>query len=76
VARRAPPPAGGDIAISLPVYAAETDRRAREEPEASTTHFFRSLGRALPKGDGGKISHEQVFTSMRLFADRVIPRLT
>jgi hypothetical protein len=25
---------------------------------------------------GGKIPHEQVLTSMRLFAERVIPRLT
>ena len=134
--RAANHPGRGDIAISLPVYVAETDRRAREEPEASTMHFFRAISRALQMTDGapaqtaeardgraqrlgtisyddvlaeqaiygspeavadrllalreeigfsslsawmnagGQIPHERVLNSMRLFADRVIPRLT
>src|SRR5437016_3148901 len=43
-------PGRGDIAISLPVYLAETTRRARDEPEASTMRFFRTLSRALRTG--------------------------
>lgn len=125
----------GPIGLSMPVYVAETDRRAREEPEASTMHFFRSISQALKKSDGvtmqtdearearagrlgeityddvlreqavfgspeavterllelrgtlgfsslsawmnpgGQIPHERVLTSMRLFAERVAPRL-
>jgi alkanesulfonate monooxygenase SsuD/methylene tetrahydromethanopterin reductase-like flavin-dependent oxidoreductase (luciferase family) len=42
----------GDIAINLPVYVAETERRAREEPEASTMSFFRTLSRALQTAEG------------------------
>jgi alkanesulfonate monooxygenase SsuD/methylene tetrahydromethanopterin reductase-like flavin-dependent oxidoreductase (luciferase family) len=111
------------------VYVAETARRAREEPEASTMHFFRMVGEALARGgtqreDTGKqlrqqsydeileelvvygtpeavterllelrealghsalsvwmnvgshVPHERVLASMRLFAERVIPRLS
>lgn len=119
----------GDIAISMPVYVASTDRQAREEAEASTMHFFRAISQALRKGGearqgvvaerlaeisyadvlreqaiygspetvadrllalrealgfsslsawmncGGHIPHARVLTSMRLFAERVIPRL-
>jgi alkanesulfonate monooxygenase SsuD/methylene tetrahydromethanopterin reductase-like flavin-dependent oxidoreductase (luciferase family) len=124
----------GDISVSMPVYVAETDRQAREEAEASTLHFFRSIGRALAQADaaawtnearegraqrlgtltyedilrehaifgspeavtdrllalredigfssfsgwmnpGGHIPDERVTRSMRLFAERVIPRV-
>ncbi len=120
-------PGRGDIGLSLPVYVAETDRRAQEEVEASTMHFFRTISLALRKSDtreavaerlgqisyadvlreqviygspeavadrlralredlsfsslsawmncGGQIPSERVLTSMRLFAERVIPRL-
>jgi alkanesulfonate monooxygenase SsuD/methylene tetrahydromethanopterin reductase-like flavin-dependent oxidoreductase (luciferase family) len=128
-------PARGDIGLSMPVYVAETERQAREEPEASTMHFFRAISQALKKSDGstvqtdeartaraerlaqltyadvlreqavygtpeavvdrllelraelgfsslsawmnpgGQIPHERVLTSMRLFTERVIPRL-
>ncbi len=121
--------------MSIPVYVAETATKAREEPEASTMHFFRAISQALRKSDGagastaearagraerlaeisyddvlreqavygtpeavadrllelreqlgfssvsawmnagGQIPHERVINSMRLFADRVIPRL-
>lgn len=117
----------GDIGLSLPVYVAETDQRARAEAETSTMHFFRAISQALKKSEtqkataerlekisyadvlreqviygspdavadrllalredlhlsslsawmncGGQIPHERVLASMRLFAERVIPRL-
>src|SRR4030095_2082766 len=42
----------GDVGMSVPLYVAETARQAREEPEASTMHFFRSISKALKKADG------------------------
>src|SRR5204863_501464 len=42
----------GDIGLSIPVYVAPTERQAREEPEASTMHFFRAISEALKKSDG------------------------
>jgi len=118
----------GDVALSMPVYVAATDRQAREEAEASTMHFFRTISEALKKSEtrrataerlgeisyedvlreqaiygspesvadrllalreelrfsslsawmncGSQIPHERVLTSMRLFAERVAPRLT
>jgi alkanesulfonate monooxygenase SsuD/methylene tetrahydromethanopterin reductase-like flavin-dependent oxidoreductase (luciferase family) len=51
-------PGRGDISISLPVYVAETDRQAREEAEASTMHFFRSIGQALGKADAATWTNE------------------
>jgi alkanesulfonate monooxygenase SsuD/methylene tetrahydromethanopterin reductase-like flavin-dependent oxidoreductase (luciferase family) len=127
-------PGRGDIALSMPVYVAETARRARDEPEASTMHFYRAISEALKQTGGavaadesrlaraarlgeltyddvlreqavygtpeavadrilalreelgfssfsawmnvgGQIPNERVLTSMRLFAERVIPRL-
>jgi alkanesulfonate monooxygenase SsuD/methylene tetrahydromethanopterin reductase-like flavin-dependent oxidoreductase (luciferase family) len=114
----------------VPVYVAETARQARDEPEASAMHFYRSIGQALAKSttttmrtetgnrlidisydevlrdfavygtpeavadrllelrealgysrlsvwmnSGGQVPHERVLTSMRLFAERVMPRL-
>src|SRR4029434_8097128 len=38
--------------MSVPLYVAETPRQAREEAEASTMHFFRSISKALKKSDG------------------------
>ena len=117
----------GEVALIVPVYVADTARRAREEPEASTMHFFRTIAEALAKGGtgreeaarlgrmsydailgelavygtpeavterllelrealghtvlsvwmnvGGHIPHERMLASMRLFAERVVPRL-
>ncbi len=117
----------GDVALSMPVYVAPTERQAREEAEASTMHFFRTISEALKKSEtrrataerlgeisyedvlreqaiygspeavadrllalreelrfsslsawmncGSQIPHERVLTSMRLFAERVAPRL-
>jgi len=125
--RAAGHPGRGDVALLVPVYVAETARQAREEPEASTRHWFRSIAEALMQSPtrraeaerlaaatyedilaeqvvygtpeavaerlgalraelgfstlsvwmnvGGLIPHERVLGSMRLFAERVAPRL-
>jgi alkanesulfonate monooxygenase SsuD/methylene tetrahydromethanopterin reductase-like flavin-dependent oxidoreductase (luciferase family) len=125
--RAAGHPGRGDVALLVPVYVADTARRAREEPEASTMHWFRSIGEALKRSPtqrpeaerfatisydevlaelavygspeavaerlcalredlgfsslsawmnvGAQIPHARVLTSMRLFAERVMPRL-
>ena len=119
----------GDVALLVPVYVAETARQARDEPEASTMHWFRSIAEALKRSStaqartqaerlavvsydeilgeqvvygtpdavvdrlrmlreelgftslsawmnvGGQIPHARVLSSMRLFAERVAPRL-
>ncbi len=117
----------GHVALLVPVYVAETARQAREAPEASTLHWFRSIAEALWRSPtrraeaerlralsydeilaeqvvygtpeavaerlralreelgfsslsvwmnvGAQIPHERVLTSMRLFAERVAPRL-
>jgi alkanesulfonate monooxygenase SsuD/methylene tetrahydromethanopterin reductase-like flavin-dependent oxidoreductase (luciferase family) len=127
--REAGHPGTGEVAVIVPVYVAETARQARDEPQASTMHFFKSIADALIRGGtqreergerlarltydeimddlviygtaesvterlhelrealgpttlsvwmnvGGQIPHERILTSMRLFADRVIPRLS
>jgi alkanesulfonate monooxygenase SsuD/methylene tetrahydromethanopterin reductase-like flavin-dependent oxidoreductase (luciferase family) len=126
-------PGRGDIAATIPIYVADSPARAREEPEASTMHFFRSIAEALQRASaatqtpesraraarlatltyddvldqfavfgtpecvadrllalreefglsslaawmnpGGRMPGERVLDSMRLFADRVVPRL-
>lgn len=123
-------PGRGPVGLIVPVYVADTARRAREEPEASTMHFFRTIGQQLQESagntgrsedakrlmripydevleelavygtpeavadrllelrerlgysslsvwmnTGGQVPHERVLASMRLFADRVMPRL-
>ena len=125
--REAGHPGRGPVSLIVPVYLAEDGQRAREEAEASTMHFFRSIAEALGRGGtrreeaarlgrmtydeileelvvfgspdavtkrllelrealgysalsvwmnvGGRIPHERVLGSMRLFAERVIPRL-
>ena len=126
--REAGHPGRGEVALAVPVYVAETARRAREEPEASTMHFFRSQAESLAQGGtgreamaarlaritydeilsdlavygtpeavtdrllevrealgysilsvwmntGSQIPHERILTSMRLFVERVAPRL-
>ena len=37
----------GEIYLRVPVYVAETEQRARDEPEESIMHFFRYLGDRL-----------------------------
>ncbi len=41
-----------DVAMIVPVYVADTAARVREHAEASTMHFFRSIGLALQEGAG------------------------
>jgi alkanesulfonate monooxygenase SsuD/methylene tetrahydromethanopterin reductase-like flavin-dependent oxidoreductase (luciferase family) len=45
--RAAGHPGAGEIYLRVPVYVAETERRAREEPEESIMHFFRYIGARL-----------------------------
>jgi alkanesulfonate monooxygenase SsuD/methylene tetrahydromethanopterin reductase-like flavin-dependent oxidoreductase (luciferase family) len=125
--RAAGHPGRGDVALLVPVYVAESARQAREEPEASTRHWFRSVADALRRSParqadadrlaalsyeeilaeqvvygtpeavaerlgalradlgfsslsawmnvGAQVPHARVLTSMRLFAERVVPRL-
>ena len=125
--REAGHPGRGEVSLIVPVYLTEDGRRAREEAETSTMHFFRSIADALSRGGtrreeaarlgrmtypeileelvvygspdavterllelreflgysslsvwmnvGGRIPHERVLGSMRLFAERVIPCL-
>jgi alkanesulfonate monooxygenase SsuD/methylene tetrahydromethanopterin reductase-like flavin-dependent oxidoreductase (luciferase family) len=124
--RAAGHPGRGEVGVIVPVYVADTEARAREETEASTMHFFRSIGEALLQGPrrdvgerlrrmtyadvldefaiygtadsvtdrllalresldytmlavwmnvGGCVPHERVLRSMRLFSERVMPRL-
>jgi alkanesulfonate monooxygenase SsuD/methylene tetrahydromethanopterin reductase-like flavin-dependent oxidoreductase (luciferase family) len=125
--REAGHPGRGEVALIVPVYVADSERRAREEAESSTMHFFRTIAEALGKGGtrreeaaklgrmtyaeilqelvvygtpesvterllelrqalgystlsvwmnvGGHIPHVRMLGSMRLFAERVIPRL-
>lgn len=127
-------PGRGEVSMIVPVYVADTAARARDEAEASTMHFFRSISQALTQTSaampldearaararrlasltydevldtqviygapesvaervqslreelgvsnlslwmnvGGLIPHERILGSMRLFAERVMPRL-
>src|SRR5439155_4341603 len=49
----------GDIGLSIPLYVAPTERQAREEPEASTMHFFRAISEALKKSDGASVQTDE-----------------
>jgi alkanesulfonate monooxygenase SsuD/methylene tetrahydromethanopterin reductase-like flavin-dependent oxidoreductase (luciferase family) len=124
--REAGHPGRGQISLIVPVYLTEDGRQAREEAEASTMHFVRSIAEALSRGPraeeaarlgrmtydeileelvvygspgavtkrllelrealgysslsawmnvGGRIPHERVLGSMRLFSEHVIPCL-
>jgi alkanesulfonate monooxygenase SsuD/methylene tetrahydromethanopterin reductase-like flavin-dependent oxidoreductase (luciferase family) len=125
--REAGHPGRGAVSLIVPVYLNEDGACARQEAEASTMHFFRSIAEALGRGGtrreeaarlgrmsydeileelvvygspdavttrllelrealgysslsvwmnvGGRIPHERVLGSMRLFAERVMPRL-
>src|SRR5438034_4245284 len=48
--REAGHPGRGRISLIVPVYLTEDGRQAREEAEASTMHFFRSIAEALSRG--------------------------
>jgi alkanesulfonate monooxygenase SsuD/methylene tetrahydromethanopterin reductase-like flavin-dependent oxidoreductase (luciferase family) len=40
----------GEVGVIVPVYVADTERKAREDTEASAMHFYRSVGDALLAG--------------------------
>jgi alkanesulfonate monooxygenase SsuD/methylene tetrahydromethanopterin reductase-like flavin-dependent oxidoreductase (luciferase family) len=40
----------GQVTLIVPVYVADTEARARAEPEASTMHFFRTIADQLARG--------------------------
>jgi alkanesulfonate monooxygenase SsuD/methylene tetrahydromethanopterin reductase-like flavin-dependent oxidoreductase (luciferase family) len=42
--RAAGHPGSGEVYLRVPVYVAETERQARDEPEASIMNFFRYIG--------------------------------
>src|SRR5262249_1204326 len=82
--RAAGHPGRGEVAATLPVYVAETERLAREETEASAMHFFRSVGEALRNGPrhatGQRLRHltyGEVLTDFTVYgtAERVADRI-
>jgi alkanesulfonate monooxygenase SsuD/methylene tetrahydromethanopterin reductase-like flavin-dependent oxidoreductase (luciferase family) len=48
--REAGHPGRGEVTLIVPVYVADSERRARAEPEASTMHFFRTVSDQLARG--------------------------
>jgi alkanesulfonate monooxygenase SsuD/methylene tetrahydromethanopterin reductase-like flavin-dependent oxidoreductase (luciferase family) len=82
--REAGHPGQGEVSAILPVYVADTDRRAREETEASAMHFYRSVGEALlvgPRRAAGerlqRMSYDEVLRDFAVYgtAERVVGRL-
>src|SRR5438093_2561552 len=87
-------PGRGNVGMSVPLYVAETARQAREEAEASTMHFFRSISKALKKSDGAtaqttearaaranrlsEITYDEILSEYAVFgsADEVVDRLS
>jgi len=80
--RAAGHPGDGDVCLRLPVYAAETEKAAREEPHENITYFFRRhaelLRSGMGRGDTGpadrrRSKFEQVagLTYDEILADRV-----
>jgi alkanesulfonate monooxygenase SsuD/methylene tetrahydromethanopterin reductase-like flavin-dependent oxidoreductase (luciferase family) len=61
--REAGHPGDGDVCLRLPVYAAETEKAAREEPYENITYFFRRhaelLRSGLGRGDTGPADRRQ-----------------
>ena len=45
--RAAGHPGEGEVYLRVPVYIAETEERARREPEESVMHLFRTIGGQL-----------------------------
>jgi alkanesulfonate monooxygenase SsuD/methylene tetrahydromethanopterin reductase-like flavin-dependent oxidoreductase (luciferase family) len=77
----------GDVALLVPVYVAETGRRARDEPEASTMHWFRSIAEALARSSSAQsraqaarlavVSYEEILGEQVVYGtpDAVLDRL-
>jgi alkanesulfonate monooxygenase SsuD/methylene tetrahydromethanopterin reductase-like flavin-dependent oxidoreductase (luciferase family) len=74
--REAGHPGRGEVALIVPVYVADSMRRAREEPEASTMHFFRTIAEALAKGGTnredrgsrlGKMTYDEILDELVVY---------
>jgi len=55
-------PGVGEIYLRVPVYVAETEQRARDEPEESVMHLFRSVG--------GQLAHSANLSGARAIEER------
>ena len=67
--RMAGHPGDGDVMLRIPIYVAETEKRAREEPEASTISSYRRLAESFARSaavPGTKASEERVERGLRL----------
>ena len=83
--REAGHPGRGEVALIVPVYVADSERRACDEAETSTLHFFRSIGEALAKSgarreDGARLarmSYEEILRELVVYgtAESVADRL-
>jgi alkanesulfonate monooxygenase SsuD/methylene tetrahydromethanopterin reductase-like flavin-dependent oxidoreductase (luciferase family) len=58
--RAAGHPGRGEVALLIPVYVAETARRARDEAEASTMHWFRAVAEALKRSPTQRAEGERL----------------
>jgi alkanesulfonate monooxygenase SsuD/methylene tetrahydromethanopterin reductase-like flavin-dependent oxidoreductase (luciferase family) len=75
----------GDVALIVPVYLTEDGRRAGEEAEASTMHFFRSIAEALGRGGTrreeaarlGRMTYDEILEELVVYGspDAVTKRL-
>ena len=68
-------PGRGEVGVIVPVYVAETARRAREEPEASAMHFYRSIGQALAKSATTTMRTETGHRLIDISYDEVLARV-
>jgi alkanesulfonate monooxygenase SsuD/methylene tetrahydromethanopterin reductase-like flavin-dependent oxidoreductase (luciferase family) len=83
--RAAGHPGRGDVALLVPVYVAETARQAREEPEHSTMHWFRSIAEALRSSPARRadaerlaaLSYDEILTEQAVYGtpEAVVERL-
>src|SRR6185295_11404153 len=73
--REAGHPGRGSVGLIVPVYVADSARRAREEPEASTLHFYRSIAEALARGGTnreeaarlGRMSYDEILGELAVY---------
>jgi alkanesulfonate monooxygenase SsuD/methylene tetrahydromethanopterin reductase-like flavin-dependent oxidoreductase (luciferase family) len=83
--REAGHPGRGAVSLIVPVYLNEDGARAREEAEASTMHFFRSIAEALGRGGTrreeaarlGRMSYDEILDELVVYGspDTVTKRL-
>jgi alkanesulfonate monooxygenase SsuD/methylene tetrahydromethanopterin reductase-like flavin-dependent oxidoreductase (luciferase family) len=78
-------PGRGNVALLVPVYVAETARQARQEPERSTLHWFRTIAEALRasparQADAARLaalSYDDILTEQAVYGtpEAVVERL-